>query len=286
MNGPTAAQAALLPSLGAAQAALLPSLSAPQAALVHGLFEWAGIALGVALFRRARRRAGLPAMSAPGGFALMAGLLLGAALGNKLVFLVEQPAAWWDFWQHGAPLRLGQSIVGGLLGGLLGIEAAKALSGQRASTGDAMVLPLAAGIALGRVGCLLAGLHDDTWGGPTTLPWGLDPGDGVPRHPAPLYEMAVLAALAGLLHRHRAALARESGLAFKLFLAAYLAWRWAIDGLKPVPHAYALGWSGIQWTCALALAAYLPLLARATLRWGRAAPAAAPRPARSTEARR
>ena len=39
-------------------------------------------------------------------------------------------------------------------------------------------------------------------------------------------------------------------------LAGYLAWRLAIDGLKPVPHAYALGLSGIQWVCALALAAW------------------------------
>ena len=36
---------------------------------------------------------------------------------------------------------------------------------------------------------LLAGLHDDTYGLPTALPWGIDLGDGVPRHPAPLNDI-------------------------------------------------------------------------------------------------
>jgi hypothetical protein len=43
-------------------------------------------------------------------------------------------------------------------------------------------------------------------------------------------------------------------------LAAYLAWRLAIDGLKPVPYSYVGGMSGIQLVAALALVAYLPLV--------------------------
>ena len=183
------------------------------AAAVHGAFEYGGIALGVGLYRGARTRSGLPAMSARGSFALMAGLLIGAGLGNKLVFLIERPDVWLAFWQGGEPLRLGQSIVGGLLGGLIGIEAAKALTRQPASTGDLMVLPLAVGMAVGRIGCFLAGLHDDTYGLPTTLPWGVDLGDGVARHPSALYEIVVLAGLAALLHGHRARLARGAGAA-------------------------------------------------------------------------
>jgi len=247
--------------------------SATQAALVHGLFEYAGMALGAALYRRARRQSALPAMTGPGPFALMVGLLLGAGLGNKLAFALERPdlvLAWW----HGGPWAMGQSVIGGLLGGLLGIEAAKALTHQPASTGDLMIRPIAAGLIVGRIGCTLAGLHDDTWGRPTALPWGLDAGDGVPRHPAPLYEMLVVAGLALLLThpRTRARLAAVPGLAFKLFLAAYLAWRLGIDGLKPVLVPFPLGASGLQWLSALALAVYLPLTWRA---WRRLPPHAA-----------
>ncbi|MBQ0929063.1 prolipoprotein diacylglyceryl transferase [Ideonella alba] len=228
----------------------------------HALFEYGGIALGVALYRRARQRSGLSALTASGSFALFTGLLLGAAIGNKGVFAIERPdliAAWWA----GGPLVLGQSIVGGLLGGLLGIEAAKALTGQRASTGDLMVTPLIAGLVLGRVGCFLAGLHDDTYGLPTTLPWGVDQGDGVPRHPSALYEIGFLVLLGTLLHRGQARWAAVPGLRFKLFLSAYLLWRLIGDSLKPVRVEYAGGLSGIQWVCLVALMAYAPLLARA-----------------------
>lgn len=233
-----------------------------MAAMVHAVLEYSGIALGLALYRRARQRSGLPALTAAGSFALFSGLLLGAAIGNKAVFAIERPdliAAWWA----GGPLVLGQSIVGGLLGGLIGIELAKALTRQPASTGDGMVTPLIAGLMLGRVGCFLAGLHDDTYGLPTALPWGVDHGDGVTRHPSALYEIAVLTLLGIALHQARNSLAPVAGLRFKLFLSAYLLWRLVGDGLKPVRVDYPAGLSGIQWVCGLALLVYLPLMARA-----------------------
>ena len=247
--------------------------SASTAAAVHGAFEFAAMATGAELYRRARRRQGMQRMNERGAFALMIGLLLGAALGNKLVFLIERPDLWLAFWLDGAPRRLGQSLVGGLLGGLIGIETAKALTRQPASTGDLMVMPLAAGIALGRVGCFLAGLHDDTYGLPTTLPWGVDMGDGIARHPSALCEIAFVGALAALLHAQRERLAAVPGLQFKLFLAAYLDWRLFGDLLKPVRVPYALGLSGIQWTCLIALLFYLPLLARAGSQLPRPRPA-------------
>lgn len=220
---------------------------------MHAAFEFSAIALGVALYRR---RDG--AVTARGSFAVLVGLLTGAALGNKLVYLIERP----DVWQRlveGHWALPGQSIVGGLLGGLLGVEIAKALTGQTRSTGDAMVWPIAAGLMFGRIGCFLAGLHDDTYGVPTTLPWGVDFGDGVARHPTQLYDIAAVAVLAFAVHGRFDA---KPGLAFKVFLAGYLAWRCGVDGFKPVLQPYAFGWSGIQWVCALALAIYAPFVFR------------------------
>lgn len=231
----------------------------PTAAVVHAVFEYAGIGLGVALYRQARRSAGLAQVTAPGSFALIVGLLIGAALGNKLIFIVERPDLLLAWWQGGEPLRLGQSIVGGLLGGLIGIELAKVLTHQPASTGDLMVWPIAAGLALGRIGCFVAGLRDDTYGLPTSLPWGVDLGDGLARHPTALYEIVVVLLLAAALHRARVALAVVPGLAFKLFLASYLLWRLLGDLLKPVRVPYAGDLSGIQWACLLALLVYLPI---------------------------
>jgi prolipoprotein diacylglyceryltransferase len=156
----------------------------------------------------------------------------------------------------------GQSIVGGLLGGLIGVEIGKKYAGVTESTGDRFVMPLLVGLIIGRVGCFIAGLTDDTYGNPTTLPWGIDFGDGIPRHPTQVYDMLFAAATLVLLKVWRPALARESGLQFKLFLAGYLFWRLLIDGLKPVPYPFAGGLSGIQLVCAVALVFYLPLVAR------------------------
>lgn len=234
--------------------------TAATAAWVHSGFAWVGMAVGAALWRSTQRRQGAGGALAPGNFAVLVGLLGGAALGNKLVFLIERPDVAKAIWEAGTLTWPGQSIVGGLLGGLIGVEIAKKLTHQTRSTGDAMVLPIAIGLAIGRIGCFLAGLHDDTYGLPTTLPWGVDFGDGLPRHATQLYEAGFVLLLAALLQR---APLRTPGLRFKRFLCAYLAWRFAVEFLKPVPAAYALGLSGIQWTCALALAVYLPLTLRA-----------------------
>jgi len=93
------------------------------AAPAHAVLEFAGIGIGAALYRRARRREGMGSVMAPGGFAILVGLLLGAGLGNKLVFLIERPDVFHG-WFEGRWVMPGQSVVGGFLGGLLGVELA------------------------------------------------------------------------------------------------------------------------------------------------------------------
>lgn len=51
----------------------------------------------------------------------------------------------------------GRTVLGGLLGGWLAVEAGKRLAGVRAPTGDTFALPLACALACGRLGCLTAG---------------------------------------------------------------------------------------------------------------------------------
>lgn len=241
-------------------------ISDPRTAhVVHQIFEYLALAAGFQLYRWQRRRAGAAAPLARGAFAVTIGCVFGAAIGNKLVFLVEVPQLWLH---HGLSLEVlmaGQSIVGGLLGGLVGVELAKWVAGQRASTGDLFVLPLMVGTVIGRIGCFLAGLNDGTFGNPSSLPWAIDFGDGVPRHPTQLYDMVFVVLVGTLLWQARTRLANRPGLMFKCYLASYLAWRLFIDGFKPVPFAYGGGVSGIQLVCLAALALYLPLLARQAL---------------------
>jgi len=237
-------------------------IPAEYAALVHGLFEAAALAIGAALYRFGKRRAGGPGILAPGEFAVAVGCVFGAAIGNKAVFWIEMPHLFIQYWQTPTVLFGGQSMVGGLLGGLIGVEVAKTLTGITRSTGDAFVMPVLLGLAIGRLGCFLAGLEDGTFGVATDLPWAIDFGDGVGRHPTQLYEIGFAGVLAWMLARWRARLADRPGLRFRLMLVAYLLWRLLIDGLKPVPYVYPLGLSGIQWTCLAALIVYLPATVR------------------------
>lgn len=237
-----------------------PQWDASTAHAVHFVFEWLAILVGAQCYRIIRKRQAQPLTQSISALAVVAGCVAGAAIGNKLVFLAEVPAVWGVYgWKS---LLMGQSIVGGLLGGLLGVELAKKLAGVRHSTGDDFVLPLVVGTGIGRIGCYLAGLHDGTYGIATGGSWGVNLGDDVLRHPAPLYEIAFVCTAGALLHYHRAALSAVAGLRFKLYLSSYLLWRLCVEYLKPVPHEYSLGLSGIQWVCLVALVLYMPFVIR------------------------
>jgi prolipoprotein diacylglyceryltransferase len=128
------------------------------------------------------------------------------------------------------------SVAGALAGGIVGVELYKAARGIAVSTGAIWVGPLALGIASGRWGCLFAGLPDETYGVPTGLPWGVDLGDGVPRHPVQVYESL---AMLFFLTFYLVALARRTawtrGRAFYLFVLLYALQRFAWEFLKPYP---------------------------------------------------
>ncbi|MCJ2184923.1 prolipoprotein diacylglyceryl transferase [Novosphingobium sp. 1949] len=128
------------------------------------------------------------------------------------------------------------SVAGALVGGIVAVEAWKVRHGLRRSTGGAYVLPMAVGLAIGRLGCLFAGLPDLTYGTPTALPWGVDLGDGIARHPVELYEALAMALFALIYARARLAGAgwvETHG--FHVFAAFYGAQRFAWEFAKPYP---------------------------------------------------
>ncbi len=235
--------------------------------VVHELLEMLALLAGAACYRHLRRSAGAGSILDGREFAVTAGCVFGAALGNKLVFWAEFPHLLPLYWDKPSVLFAGQSMVGGLLGGLAGVEIAKKISGITRSTGDAFVFPVLLGLIIGRMGCFLAGLADGTHGNPTGLPWGVDFGDGIPRHPTQLYEIAFAILMWGGLAFLRRGFSSEPGLLFKTLLVAYLVWRLAVDGIKPVPFSYFVGLSGIQVVCLLALAIYGPSFLLQYRRW-------------------
>jgi prolipoprotein diacylglyceryltransferase len=209
----------------------------------HPLFEALAYGVGFLAYLWLRRRRGDPLESGARWWVVIAAFA-GAAVGSRLLALLEPPFS-----------IGGRTVVGGLIGGLVAVESAKRLLGVHMRTGDLFAIPLAIGIAIGRIGCFLAGLPDNTYGTPTLLWTGVDFGDGIRRHPTQLYEVAFLMLLIPVLKQVGDS-AMRAGDQFRAFMIAYLGFRLAVDNLKPDP-AVALGLSSIQLACVAMLAYYV-----------------------------
>lgn len=205
---------------------MLVIATAPWAHSIGDIAAWGAASLTAWHQHRHRpdQSARLARLTAPGYFlALAIGGVIGAWLAGTL---------------NSLPMTLApaHSIAGALAGGIFGAECWKARHGVRRSTGGAFVVPLAAGIMIGRLGCLFAGLADLTYGTATNLPWAVDLGDGMGRHPVQAYE-----SLAMMLFLINFTLARRRGAiwatrhGFHGFIIAYATQRFAWEFLKPYP---------------------------------------------------
>ena len=219
----------------------------------HFIFETAAYAIAFRIYLIVRKRSG-DALDDGNRWWIIAAATMGAMVGSKLLYWCEVPALTLAHWPESAYLMGGKTIVGALIGGLFAVELAKQLLGIKQRTGDLFAVPLCLGIAIGRVGCFLTGLEDHTAGIATSLPWGVNFGDGTPRHPTQLYEALFALALGGYLWR-RMQLPSVPGDLFKTFMVAYFAFRLACDFLKPDVRVF-LGLSSIQLACIAMLIYY------------------------------
>jgi prolipoprotein diacylglyceryltransferase len=185
---------------------------------------------------------------------MIAAAAMGALIGSKVLYWFEDPALMMAHWREPTYLMSGKTIVGALIGGLFAVEITKRLMGVKRRTGDLFAVPLCVGIAVGRIGCFLTGVEDHTAGVATALPWGLNFGDGIARHPTQLYETLFAAALGVFLWRRMQRPYPEGNL-FKMFMVNYFAFRLACDFLKPDVRVF-LGLSAIQWACVAMLIYY------------------------------
>ena len=162
---------------------------------IHPVCDALAYFIGFQFYLHLKRRSPGPKLNWEQNAWILVGCIFGAIAGAKILAWMEAPALYWalrhdpNFWFGG------KTIVGGLLGGWAGIEIAKKALGVTSSTGDLCVYPVIVGMCIGRIGCFLTGLSDNTCGSRTSLPWGVDYGDGIPRHPAQIYEILFLLAL-------------------------------------------------------------------------------------------
>ena len=169
---------------------------------------------------------------------IVAGALTGGAvfarLGTWLQHLdLRRNASLVEQWLYG-----NRSILSGLVGAYLGVMLAKRLTGYRARTGDLFAPAVAAGMAIGRVGCLLTELP----GTPTSLPWGITltqaeaaalPGAPavIALHPSFAYEIAFHAAAFAALWWSRSRLT-EPGESFALYVIGYGVFRFLVEFVR------------------------------------------------------
>jgi hypothetical protein len=130
----------------------------------YPLIIFAAIATGLFVSRRTQRTLPMEDWQRIG---VAVGAFVGAMLGAKLPFVLSD---WQELLNGRAWFADGKTILTGLAGGYLGVVVAKWSLGIHTRTGDSFAVPVAASVAVGRLGCFVAGC---CYGTPTSLPWGV-----------------------------------------------------------------------------------------------------------------
>lgn len=226
---------------------------------IHLILEYIAFFVAYRYYVYLRKRSG-DIISGSNRLSIILGAAVGAFLGSRIMGILENPA-FSILSANFNDLYNAKTIMGGLFGGLLGVEIAKRLINETHSSGDLFTLPLILGIFIGRIGCFLSGTNEFTYGSTTTFITGMDLGDGLQRHPLALYELVFLAILFFTLRRFQNKTEREPGLLFKIFMLSYFGFRFLIEFIKPNIY-FLLGLSTIQWLCIICFVYYRRTLMR------------------------
>lgn len=225
---------------------------------LHTVLETAGIFIGFRYFLHLRKKR-TDVIEQQNRIWIIIGAIFGALLGSRLLGALEDPQAWMASENPFLYFYQNKTVVGGFLGGLFGVELIKKYIGEKKASGDLFVFPMILALIIGRVGCFSMGVYEETYGLPSSIPWGMDLGDGTSRHPVTLYEIIFLSVLWILLQRTQHLLPLENGALFKIFMISYLLFRFALDFIKP-HYQLPAGLSTIQVACLLGLLYYLPFI--------------------------
>ena len=215
--------------------------------LLHAILEPLGMFIGFRYFLYLRKGKG-DQIESGRRLWIIIGAIFGALLGSRLVGGLENPAAlakapnpWIYFYTN-------KTVVGGFLGGLFGVELVKKIISEKHSSGDLFAYPMILSLIIGRIGCFGMGIYEETYGVQTSFFTGMDLGDGLLRHPVTLYEIVFLIMLwIGLIQLEKRFTLVEGG-RFKIFMIAYIFFRFVLDFIKP-HYTFNFGLSTIQLVC-------------------------------------
>ncbi len=222
--------------------------------LLHAVTETLGIFVGFRYFLYLRKKQG-DSIQAEKRTWIIIGALFGAIMGSRLLGGFENPPALFNTNNPWLYLYENKTVVGGFLGGLFGVELTKRITAEKQNSGDLFTYPMILALIIGRLGCFSMGIHEETYGNVTKLFTGLDLGDGLSRHPAALYEIIFLVLLWIFLRILNKKYQFAQGAIFKIFMIAYLLFRFLLDFIKP-HYTFSMGLSSIQIICLVGIAYY------------------------------
>jgi phosphatidylglycerol---prolipoprotein diacylglyceryl transferase len=139
-------------------------------------------------------------------------------------------------------LLSGRTITGGLIGGTLGVMYIKKKLKIKEKKGNLFAPGIAIGITIGRIGCFLAGC---CYGIQTSLPFGVNFGDGILRHPTQIYEAIFMFFMFFfLLYKKKSA---KPGQLFFILMNSYFTFRFFEEFIRE-GNSY-LGFTVFQFIC-------------------------------------
>lgn len=160
---------------------------------------------------------------------IVIGAVIGSAVGAKLLELLLNI----DRLQSGndllAFLSSGRTIIGGLIGGTIGVWITKKVLNIRAKRGNLFAPAIALGVCIGRLGCFF---HGCCYGKPTTLPWAMDFGDSILRHPTQLYESLFMLGMFFIIKFGFKNKEVAPGFLFNVLMIAYFSFRFLIEFIR------------------------------------------------------
>jgi phosphatidylglycerol---prolipoprotein diacylglyceryl transferase len=222
--------------------------------LLHIVLETLGLFIGFRYFLYIRKKQ-TDSIQDANRIWILIGAIFGALLGSRLIGGLENPP---EMLHSGNVLLYfykNKTVVGGFLGGLFGVEIAKHLIAEKQKSGDLFTYPMILGLIIGRIGCFSMGVYEQTYGSPSSLPWAMNLGDGIARHPVALYEIFFLLLLWVCLVQLEKKCTLAQGARFKLFMIFYLLFRFFLDFIKP-HFTFNIGLSTIQLACIAGLLYY------------------------------
>jgi phosphatidylglycerol---prolipoprotein diacylglyceryl transferase len=226
--------------------------------LWHVVLETLGLFTGFRCFLYIRKK---QKDSIPDGnrIWILIGAIFGAVLGSRLIGGLENPHEMIMSKNILLYFYENKTIVGGFLGGLFGVEVVKNIIGEKQKSGDLFTYPIILGLIIGRIGCFSMGIYEQTYGTSSGLPWAMNLGDGILRHPVALYEIFFLLCTWLALAQFEKNYVLTDGAKFKIFMILYLLFRFILDFIKP-HFNFIPGLSIIQLTCIGGLIYYAPFI--------------------------